>query len=51
MLNYLSLQTMLKVIRENVELVKQNIINKNESASVDEIITLDVRRTRNHQEK
>jgi seryl-tRNA synthetase len=35
---------MLKVIRENVELVKQNIINKNESASVDEIISLDVRR-------
>jgi seryl-tRNA synthetase len=35
---------MLKIIRENVELVKQNIINKNESASVDEIINLDVRR-------
>jgi seryl-tRNA synthetase len=35
---------MLKVIRENPESVKQNIINKNESANVDPILELDEKR-------
>ena len=35
---------MLKIIRENPELVKQNIINKNESANVDIILEIDEKR-------
>lgn len=35
---------MLKIIRENPDLVKQNIINKNESATVDPILELDEKR-------
>lgn len=34
----------LKFIRENKELVRQNIINKNENSSIDNIISLDERR-------
>jgi len=34
----------LKYVRENIELVRKNIENKNESANVDEILTIDERR-------
>ncbi len=36
----------LKFIRENIELVRQNIINKNEKANIDEITNLDAERRR-----
>jgi seryl-tRNA synthetase len=39
----------LKFIRENIELVRQNIINKNEKANVDNIINLDEKRRQNIQ--
>ena len=35
---------MLKLIRENAEKVRQNIINKNEKTNIDEIISLDEKR-------
>jgi len=34
----------LKFIRENIELVRQNIINKNEKANIDDILNLDIER-------
>lgn len=39
----------LKFIRENIELVRQNIINKNEKANVDNIVQLDEKRRQNIQ--
>ena len=39
----------LKFIRENIELVRQNIVNKNEKANVDDIVTLDEKRRQNIQ--
>ncbi|MFH1051825.1 MAG: serine--tRNA ligase [bacterium] len=39
----------LKFIRENIDLVRQNIINKNEKANVDEIVQLDEKRRQNIQ--
>ncbi len=34
----------LKFIRENIELVRQNILNKNEKANIDDILNLDIER-------
>lgn len=40
----------LKFIRDNIELVRQNIINKNEKANIDDIIQLDIERRKIIQE-